>query len=396
MRKYGKWLLVMAVLAAVPAVASAEGYLDAMSRQRTQSTGAAAKHRNQQQAEQVKAALQEARIDGYGIKIEAVDGVVKLSGNVRDASHRAKAGDVCRRLPGVTRVQNELRFAPANEVRPAAATLLDLALRGRKQKQQDPAVRQVKSESQAPSNQQIAENIGGSLKSAGLAGMPIDIRFQNGTVTLSGNVPSAAQRQAAEAAASRVEGVNSVNNQLEIPPAPAPQRFPQIPPQAPQQLAQAPQQFAQAPPQFAQASQPMNQAPQQFFTRPMIPAAEGQQFTPAGYPQGGPPMPPSSPGMQQVSASGPAAIAGAGVFSHPHMPTHAWPAYAQYPNSAAVTYPTQYSASAFPYIGPFYPYPQVPLGWREARLQWDDGFWSLNFNKQQDVWHVLFHPWEKD
>ena len=28
---------------------------------------------------------------------------------------------------------------------------------------------------------------------------------------------------------------------------------------------------------------------------------------------------------------------------------------------------------------PFYPYPQVPLGWRRAILEWDDGWWYLDF-----------------
>ncbi|MGI9517173.1 MAG: hypothetical protein ACR2NP_09015 [Pirellulaceae bacterium] len=28
---------------------------------------------------------------------------------------------------------------------------------------------------------------------------------------------------------------------------------------------------------------------------------------------------------------------------------------------------------------PFYPYPQVPLGWRKATLEWDDGWWYLDF-----------------
>lgn len=32
------------------------------------------------------------------------------------------------------------------------------------------------------------------------------------------------------------------------------------------------------------------------------------------------------------------------------------------------------------YIGPFYPYPQVPLGWREVQQEWDDGSWFLDFN----------------
>jgi hypothetical protein len=72
---------------------------------------------------------------------------------------------------------------------------------------------------------------------------------------------------------------------------------------------------------------------------------------------------------------------GGGVPRHdsPYMPGYAWPSYAAYPNYAAVTYPKQYSASAWPYIGPFYPYPQVPLGWRRVSLEWDDGLWYLDF-----------------
>jgi hypothetical protein len=74
------------------------------------------------------------------------------------------------------------------------------------------------------------------------------------------------------------------------------------------------------------------------------------------------------------------------VYDQPHLPAHAWPSYAAYPNYASVGYPTQYSASAWPYIGPFYPYPQVPLGWRKVTLEWDDGFWNLNFNSRTDRW----------
>jgi hypothetical protein len=66
-------------------------------------------------------------------------------------------------------------------------------------------------------------------------------------------------------------------------------------------------------------------------------------------------------------------------YDHPQMPGYAWPSYASSPNYGAVTYPKQYSASAWPYIGPFYPYPQVPLGWRRVTLEWDDGWWNLKF-----------------
>jgi hypothetical protein len=71
----------------------------------------------------------------------------------------------------------------------------------------------------------------------------------------------------------------------------------------------------------------------------------------------------------------------------PSLPAYAWPTYSAYPNYAAVTYPKQYSPTAWPYIGPFYPYPQVPLGWRKVSLQWDDGWWFLEFHdKPCCVW----------
>ena len=76
----------------------------------------------------------------------------------------------------------------------------------------------------------------------------------------------------------------------------------------------------------------------------------------------------------------------------PYMPEHAWPSYAPYPNYASVTYPSQYSASAWPYIGPYYPYPQVPLGWRSAQLEWDDGYWHLNFDPKTDKWWWFLDP----
>ena len=76
----------------------------------------------------------------------------------------------------------------------------------------------------------------------------------------------------------------------------------------------------------------------------------------------------------------------------PNMPEHAWPSYASYPNYSQVSYPKEYSPSAWPYIGPFYPYPQVPLGWRKAQLEWDDGYWNLNFNPRTDRWWWFLNP----
>ena len=67
-------------------------------------------------------------------------------------------------------------------------------------------------------------------------------------------------------------------------------------------------------------------------------------------------------------------------YDNAQMPGYAWPSYASYPNYAALTYPQQYSPTAWPYIGPFYPYPQVPLAWRKVSLEWDDGWWFLDFS----------------
>jgi hypothetical protein len=97
-----------------------------------------------------------------------------------------------------------------------------------------------------------------------------------------------------------------------------------------------------------------------------LPAAEATSGVP------GPPLPMYASG---AAAGGPAPVR----YDHPAMPAYAWPSYASYPNYAAVTYPKQYSPTAWPYIGPFYPYPQVPLGWRKVNLQWDDGWWWLDF-----------------
>jgi hypothetical protein len=106
---------------------------------------------------------------------------------------------------------------------------------------------------------------------------------------------------------------------------------------------------------------------------------------PGGPGMGGPGM--GGPGM---GAGGPMAMGGTGVGmppvpmrgDGPNMPNYAWPSYAAYPNYAGLQYPTQYSPTAWPYIGPFYPYPQVPLGWRRVSLEWDDGWWWLDFDQR--------------
>jgi len=111
---------------------------------------------------------------------------------------------------------------------------------------------------------------------------------------------------------------------------------------------------------------------------PPVPAKLPATDATSGVP--GAPLPMYAPGAAVV---GPAPVR----YDHAAMPGYAWPSYAAYPNYAAVTYPKQYSPTAWPYIGPFYPYPQVPLGWRKVSLEWDDGWWWLDFkDKPRCCW----------
>ncbi|MDO4576045.1 MAG: BON domain-containing protein [Planctomycetia bacterium] len=67
-------------------------------------------------------------------------------------------------------------------------------------------------------------------------------------------------------------------------------------------------------------------------------------------------------------------------YDQPHLPNKAWPSYAAYPYVAGIQYPKRHTHAAWPHIGPYYPYPQVPDGWRKVTLQWHDGYWHLDFD----------------
>ena len=345
MRKYGKWLLVLGVLAAHPAAASADGFLTGKIKTPFRSS---AQERNQAQADAVAAALQSANVSGSDIEIEVRDGVAILDGRVSDPGTRAVAQRMAASVPGIQRVENNLTLlAPTAQIEQASAREADSRVTQAAAFEAPGATRsvqQVNAEWPAAggrSNQEVAQDIAASLSSAGLTGYDVEIRFNNGTATLAGEVSTLAQRQAATAAVQQIAGVQSVNNQLRV-------------------------------------SGPVAQTGYHPAAMPMAPAGYGPMMQPGMAMD--PSMMPSPMGYAPTS------------FNHPQLPGHAWPSYAQYPNSAAVSYPTQYSASAWPYIGPFYPYPQVPLGWREVSLEWDDGYWQLNFNKEKDKWYWVLNP----
>lgn len=262
----------------------------------------------------------------------------------------------------------------------------------------------------------IVEKLSAEKKSGNLKGFNIELNVEEGTVWLSGRVSSDDQRTAALEIARRVKGVKQVVNDLSVESTPVKQAFtpvahevgtgvngydapapnplpvqlqpvpPQPQPLAPQQLQYAPQQQQYAPQQMQQ----MQPVPYVYArSNTQVPLAYGPARTIAynggpggGY--GGGPIGVDGAGGGPMPISGGGAVGMAAArYDHPNLPAYAWPAYASHPNYAAVTYPKQYSPTAWPYIGPFYPYPQVPLGWRRVCLEWDDGWWFLDFNARR-------------
>jgi hypothetical protein len=206
--------------------------------------------------------------------------------------------------------------------------------------------------------QQIAENmkLSGQLKD-----YRVGVKYQNGVAWLMGSVTSPDQKAIAEQIARESDGVDRVVSKLEVSPI--------------QKQADSIQPASDVEP----AAMPVRQVAQRNPGGNMpVPYARTMQgnVQQANYGQYCPP----GGGMGHV----PSAAGGSVSHDNPQMPGYAWPSYAAYPNYAALTYPQQYSPSAWPYIGPFYPYPQVPLGWRKVTLEWDDGWWFLDFKDCKD------------
>jgi osmotically-inducible protein OsmY len=389
MRRYHSWLAALGFAAATPGLALA-GPLSLFSGDRDSKATAEpdAKAGNQKTANDIAKALRAARLNGYNIEVEYKGGVATLIGEVPTAQQRDMAAQVTRQVPGVKSVTNQLSVKQvASKSRPAAAAPTAQAAATRRpqaafeQSEFETARPSAAASNPAPSsevdNQAMADRIAGALRSSRFAGQGVEIQFQEGVAMISGAVADPQRRSDASAIISRVPGVKRVDNQLEV--------------VATQRRAARPIQQVQ----YDESMQggPMDQPLGPPMTGPMAggpmqgaPQGGGYPAYPAGamMPQGGPPGGPGGPqpmyGAMAMNGSNPA------IYDQPNMPEHAWPAYASHPNYAAVTYPKQYSASAWPYIGPFYPYPQVPLGWRKVQLEWDDGYWQLNFRARTERW----------
>ncbi len=205
---------------------------------------------------------------------------------------------------------------------------------------------------QAPGrNQATADAVAQSLGSSkALAGTRIEVEAREGVVSLSGSVATPAHKAEALDRARRVAGVTALADRLMV----ADARI-------------KPAQYQTAMHGHGRGGA-MNGG-----------AANGGVVT------DGTSMPSNSvvsSGTTTFDGPLPEGAAGEASFAgKPGMPNYAWPSYAPNQNFSAVGYPTAYPWQAWPNIGPFYPYPEVPLDWRAVTLRWDDGIWWLDFKK---------------
>lgn len=281
-------------------------------------------------------------------------------------------------------------------------------------------------------NQDTAEKIAKALSTSGqMYDYKVGVKYQGGTVWLRGQVANEEQAQTAMTLVRQMPGVTDVVSNLTVVSSGNPQPLRMIAPTGEQGDATgkiqasggavAPEQIVRSTPAMreptlarnseqtgmglgrqstaqplatsyaAVAAQPVNATMEQVGIADTTPASRpaAPRQIPMTVAQRAP-LPVATmanPQAAPATAGPPMPAYGAGArgsvaparYDQPSLPNYAWPSYAAYPNYAGVTYPRQYSPTAWPYIGPFYPYPQVPLGWRKVTLQWDDGWWMLDF-----------------
>jgi hypothetical protein len=258
---------------------------------------------------------------------------------------------------------------------------------------------------QSAADKAMAQRIGSSLKDSGeLRDYRVGVKFQEGVAWLTGTVADAQQAEAAVRVARQINGVSHVISQLEYPSQQTAGATDlqgssgQIEPASGVTHAYADTSASQRGLAVENGNQQFNRArlnsrnnmPQPMNRMPSAGHPVRQASAQQGVYQAGGPSYPSAGAMGGAGMGGAGGAMPAGFVPHgsargpsydnAQMPGYAWPSYASYPNYAAITYPQQYSPTAWPYIGPFYPYPQVPLAWRKVSLEWDDGWWFLDFS----------------
>jgi osmotically-inducible protein OsmY len=279
------------------------------------------------------------QLKGFDVNLKVEDGVVYLTGDVANRNQRALIAKAAANAVGSTNVVNEIQVRDVKpSVQPVAAV--------------EPS--DVPTESDTMITDSIFDRLAEAKANGMLRGFDLDISTVNGDVWVRGSVMNEEQKRLVLDTARRASGVSRVVDDVTV------QGTSEVRSVSTAAPSEGPMPLPQG------SSMPM-------VAHQMVGHAGPRAFAPSGL-------------ASHAATPAPAQFAGAGVgmsaprYDQPNLPNYAWPSYAAYPNYAAVTYPKQYSPSAWPYIGPFYPYPQVPLGWRRVSLEWDDGLWYLDFS----------------
>lgn len=225
------------------------------------------------------------------------------------------------------------------------------------QERLEPARINIAEPREAPNpNQQTADAVVAALRAnAHLKGYRIDVVFVGGVAELHGHVLNAAQREAAQQTTLAVAGVSDVRNHLGI---------------VGTDIVPTSQEGA-----------------------PAFPPQPNPIVTPVVPPMGMQPMPPgaANPGEPVAAFHSQGGALPNPQFQPPPLPPYAWPTYAPYNNYSRVATPKLFSHAQWPFIGPMYPYPKVPLGWRRVTLEWQDGAWWYGRESNgHDWWRVRY------
>ena len=190
----------------------------------------------------------------------------------------------------------------------------------------------------AANNQELANAVAAQLQNCGLRGYTIDISCKDGEVELRGRVADKVQHDLVVRSVLMIPGVKSVADGLMA------VNFQEVRP-----------------------------------VQAVTPGEPGVLPPPAGAHPIVDPIPVGQPGVLMND------------LNPPKMPPYAWPSYAPYNNYSRVAYPQNYPYNAWPFIGPFYPFPKVPLGWRSVTLEWQDGHWWMGRNgTAHDYWRIRY------
>lgn len=185
-------------------------------------------------------------------------------------------------------------------------------------------------------NQTLADELAAAYKSSGqIHDYAVEIEADGGVVTLTGTVANDAQRASLLNLTRRFPGVVAVNDKV---------------------VASTSEGLVVARFDAGDAPKP-------------LPGGPVSEKTAAGFHPVLPPVPVTGfPGGVVPFTDAPA------------VPPYAWPAYSPYNNYASMAYQTQYPSGAWPFIGPPYPYPMIPAGWRRTTLSWHGGYWYMRFH----------------